>query len=321
MRKIRSYFRQLGLGEVAYRYFYRHLSHLRDIQHTGGFSSYYRTRLGEQEMIQFCESVQRQDASLNKPPLKPIFLTGEKYWHQTLLCSLTLQKFSERPVHPTLIDDGSLSDSRITPFRRCFSEVQVIKIEQTEQQLDRVLPRKQYPALRAWRTKHPLLKKLTDVFLAREDGGILLDSDMLFFRKPEFLLDRFDRITRPCCMQDVHTAYGFSRGLLNALASGPIPEKANIGILGLPDHSLNPQELEKWLAHCIAREGRVYNLVQALCALHFSRAGVDVAPKSDYVVIDQSPRDWQPDAALYHFVAKANPLYFQLAWKRALSLP
>jgi len=321
MSNLHQISRRYGLGKLAYQLYFRPLSKLRDIRQAGGWAAHQRTRRGEAEMKRGCYRIRPAQRFSSTPPLEPFFLTGSHYWHQTFWCAYSLQQVSGRPVVPTLVDDGSLEEEHLSPFRANFPEVRLVSIKTTEENLDRVLPRKYFPGLRTWREKHPLLRKLTDVFLAREEGGILLDSDMLFFRKPEFLLDRFDRITRPCCMQDVHTAYGFSRGLLNALASGPIPEKANIGILGLPNHSLNPEELEKWLAHCIAREGRVYNLVQALCALHFSRAGVDVAPKSDYVVIDQSPRDWQPDAALYHFVAKAKPLYFQLAWKRALSLP
>jgi len=314
MGNLRKIIRRWELGKIAYQLWFRPVSAIRDIRRAGGWVRYQKTRRGEAEMKKACSKLSPAPSFPSTPPLEPLFLTGRNYWHQTFWCAYSLQQVSGRPVIPTLVDDGSLEEDHLAPFRANFPEVRLVSIKTTEKNLDRVLPRKHFPGLRTWREKHPLLRKLTDVFLAREEGGILLDSDMLFFHKPEFLLDRFDRITRPCCMQDVHTAYGFSRGLLNALASGPIPEKANIGILGLPNHSLNPEELEEWLAHCIAREGRVYNLVQALCALHFSRTGVDIAPESDYVVIDHSPQEWHPHASLYHFVAGAKPLYFQSAW-------
>jgi len=52
-----------------------------------------------------------------------------------------------------------------------------------ENRVDQYLPRESYPHLRARRDIYPNLKKLIDVHIGQIGWKLVLDSDMLFFRK------------------------------------------------------------------------------------------------------------------------------------------
>ena len=58
------------------------------------------------------------------------------------------------------------------------------------------------------------MRKLTDVHAGRTGWRLFLDSDMLFFARPDFLLAWLADPRQPCHMIDVVSAYGYSPGLM-----------------------------------------------------------------------------------------------------------
>ncbi|MEM1157465.1 MAG: hypothetical protein AAF649_01170 [Verrucomicrobiota bacterium] len=250
--------------------------------------------------------------------LEPVYLTGERYWHQTFCCAYSLQLHSGCSVIPHLYDDGTLTPKHTAPFLKNFREVRITTADEIAATLDRQLPAETFPALRYWRIKHPLLKKLTDIFIGQKKPRLLLDSDMLFYHKPDYLIDWCLDPHHACCMQDIVEAYGYPRSFLENLAGSSLPSKANIGILGLLPGQLNPAQMEEWLKKMIHEHGKSYNLVQGLCSMLFAQNGISIAPAKEYKLENTSAAGWQPDATMIHFVSDAKAVYFQHAWKLAM---
>ena len=252
-------------------------------------------------------------------PLKVHFLTGEDHWYQTLFCFVSLQRFVESRITPVLYSDGSLSKPYREQVRRVVPWVEIQTQREIEARLDDAIPRDQYALLREWRNIQPLTRKVTDLHAGSEGWKVLLDSDMLFFRKPDVLIDYLRRPEKPCFMVDVHTAYGYSPQLRYRLADGPIPEAANIGIFGLKSDEVDFDRLQHWLRVMVEEEDTSYNITQGLSSLIFSGYDCTVFPPDEYVVFPSLAEGRSPSAALHHYVAESRRSYFQHGWRHVLN--
>lgn len=80
--------------------------------------------------------------------------------------------------------------------------------------------------MRERRLEQPLLRKLTDFHAGSTGWKLFLDSDMLFFHQPSFLLDWLRNPQYPCYMVDIANYYGYSNELMVSLAQAPIPDSS-----------------------------------------------------------------------------------------------
>src|SRR5690606_23457654 len=166
-------------------------------------------------------------------PLDVHFLSGKKYWQETDFCFWMLCRVSADPLRMVIHDDGTFPEEELAHFRRIFPNVLFHSIKSIESRLDEHLPADRYPTLREWRVRQPLLRKLTDLHAGTTGWKMLLDSDMIFFRRPEYLLEWMRGDKKPLYMVDVKNAYGFSHRLRHGIVQKPIHDKINIGIFGL----------------------------------------------------------------------------------------
>ena len=88
-----------------------------------------------------------------------------------------------------VIDDGTLKDEHAAELGRNFPGLQIRWAVDIENILDKHLPVEKFPVLRHRRQVYPHLRKLTDVHAGGTGWKLVLDSDMLFHHRPDFLLD------------------------------------------------------------------------------------------------------------------------------------
>ena len=143
----------------------------------------------------------------------------------------------------------------------------------------------------------------------------MLDSDLLFFRRPEFLLDWLAAPDRPLHAVDCEESYGYSRALMEQLSGAPIPRLVNVGLCGLRSEAIDWDELEAWTAGLQARERTNYYLEQALVAMLAARQPCAVAPAKDYVTLPGRAEVLAPRAVMHHYVANAKRWYFRHGWR------
>jgi hypothetical protein len=249
-------------------------------------------------------------------PDKIYFLSGRRFWYQTCFCAYSMITQSGVYLRPVIYDDGTLSPSYQDAIRRIFPDAEIIAAEAIAAQLDQALPVHSFPTLRSRRLEYFNLRKLTDIHAGSQGWKLVLDSDMLFFRRPEFLLNWLQDPQNPCYMVDVATAYGYSEKLMTRLAGTSIPDRVNVGICGLNSTAIDWEELEYWCKTMIETEGTNYYQEQAMAAMLMARFPSAVAPAEEYVLMPDRAEVKAPRAVMHHYVADSKFWYFRYGWQQ-----
>jgi hypothetical protein len=148
-------------------------------------------RTGENQMKKAVRQLPPIEFSKDKV-LEVCYLTGEKYWHQTIFCAYTLARSLNGRVGIKLYSDGTLTDDHIRMIRKVLPGVESIPEMQVISYLDAILPEKKYPTLRYLRNWHPFFRRLTDIHTS-PSWTMHLDSDMIFFDKPGQVLAAYEK--------------------------------------------------------------------------------------------------------------------------------
>ncbi|MBX9757796.1 MAG: hypothetical protein K2Y29_03395, partial [Beijerinckiaceae bacterium] len=222
-----------------------------------------------------------------------------------------------RPLRFVIVDDGTLSAKRINDLRSLLTGCKIVCAAEIEARLDANLPASRFPVLRKRRLHYPHLRKLTDIHVGSHGWKLVLDSDMLFHKRPDFLLRWLANPTAPIHMTDVENAYGYTHDLMESLTGHLIPDRVNVGVCGLNSSALDWPRLERWCEELMLREGSHYLQEQALVAMLMS--GVPhVAISSNEAIVAPSLEECRtPSVSLHHYVADSKAWYFRSAWRDA----
>ncbi|HWA24095.1 MAG TPA: glycosyl transferase family 2, partial [Lacunisphaera sp.] len=304
---------RLGLGKLALALWHQPVGKLRDSLRNGGPWQERRTEQGRQAMEAAAFNLPALPAA-DGQPLELHLLTGRRFWYQTAFCLWTLARQTGRPLAPRIYDDGSLAAEFRAPLARLFPAIRFVAHSETLARLDALLPADRFPTLRERWLNYPNIRKLTDPHLGSTGWKLVLDSDLLFFRRPDFLLAWLDAPTRPLHAVDYETSYGYSRPLMNELAGSPVADLVNVGLTGLNSGELDWERLEHWCHTLIAHEKTSYYLEQALIAMLVADHPCAVAPAADYVTLPEPPEATACRAVMHHYVAQSKRWYFQRNW-------
>jgi len=307
------------LGQTLYRWWHRPLGELRKISAQGGPFEAWRTARGHAAMRRAAHALPALP-DVAGVPLELHLLTGSRFWDQTAFCLWTFAHHAGRPLAPVIYDDGSLNDASRAPLQRLFPRIGFVAREDIVARLDAHLPVEKFPCLRERWLVYPNIRKLTDPHVGRTGWKLVLDSDLLFFRRPDFLLHWLDAPDRPLHAVDCETSYGYSRPLMNELAGAPVADLVNVGLTGLDGAQIDWEKLERWTATLHAREGTSYYLEQALIAMMVAGRDCAVAPATDYVTLPRPPEDRACTAVMHHYVAGSKTAYFRHNWRHAARL-
>ena len=308
--------RLLGLGRVAYHCVHRPTGWLRDLYLEGGPRQRRLTEQGRREMeIAAAHLSTLPPLPAGAAPVTLHVLTGRRFWYQTAFCLWSFARAAQRPVTPVILDDGSLTAEFSAPLLRLFPAARILSAADILGRLDAHLPATRFPSLRARRLEFPLLRKLLDPHAGLAGWRLLIDSDLLFFRRPTTLLDWHDAPALPLRAEDIANAYGYPLALLNELAGQPVAERINTGLLGLRSDDIDWDRLEFWCRSLLARGGPQYYQEQALVALLLAGRECVVPPPDDYVLLPQPPEALACRAVMHHYVAHSKRWYFQHGWR------
>ncbi|MDY3557849.1 glycosyl transferase [Gemmata sp. JC673] len=316
MSRLRQLAKRLRVGRLAYRLVHAPRAFLKKCAREGPLNLWLARR-GRAAM---------ERAALRLPPApEPLgadvpcvyFLTGAQFWYQTAFCGHSLRVRAGAPVRIVVIDDGTLRAEHAAALARVLPGLEVRPADAVVRRLDEHLPASKYPTLRRRRLVYPHLRKLTDVHAGGTGWKLVLDSDMLFFRRPDVLLRWLAAPDRPCHMRDVESAYGYSPALMAELAGAPVPDRVNVGVCGLRSDGIDWDRLEHWCRALAEREGDHYLQEQALTAMLVAGTRCVEAPAAEYVVRPARPEAERPTAALHHYVAESKAWYFRFGWRRA----
>lgn len=308
------------LGRLVYHSWHRPRAWLRGVATQGGAWETWRTARGRAAMEQAAFALPALPAPA--PAAAPVelhLLTGRRFWYQTAFCLWTFARHAARPLAPVIYDDGSLAPRWREPLARLFPSTRFVDRAAAVARLDEFLPVERYPHLRERWLNYPNIRKLIDPHLGASGWKLIVDSDLLFFRRPTLLLDWSDAPGQPLHAVDCETSYGYARPLLDRLAGRPLADLVNVGLTGLRSDDLDWDRLESWTAALHAAEGTSYYLEQALIAMLVAGRPCTIAPAADYITLPRPPETHSPAAVMHHYVADSKRDYFRRCWRRALA--
>jgi hypothetical protein len=305
-------------GKILYHAWHRPTGYARSVLAAGGPLEVWRNDRGHAAMIAAARELPPLPAT-SGAPLELHLLTGRRFWDQTAFCLWTFARHAGRPIAPVIYDDGSLNAETRAPLARLFPAARFVTRDETIARLDAHLPAAKFPALRERWLNYPNIRKLLDPHVGQRGWKLVIDSDLLFFRRPDFLLAWLDAPKRALHAVDCETSYGYTRPLLNSLAAAPLAERVNVGLTGLDGAELDWEKLERWTATLHAREGTSYYLEQALIAMLVAGRDCAVAPAADYVTLPPPAEAEACRAVMHHYVAGAKRWYFRHCWRVALA--
>ena len=312
---LKSAARRAGLGPVLLNCYFKPVGLVRNSIAEGGPLQQRRTELGRRAMVEAAAHLPPLDAPEIDNGATVAFVSGARYWHQTIFCFASLQLHSPIRITPVIFDDGTLDQRLRTAISRVVPWARYVGADEIEKKLDKYLPEARFPRLRARRREYPHLRKLTDIHVAAWGWTLVFDSDMLVFRRPEALLDWFQR---PRCiyMQDVATSYGYPAHYLRDLSDCDVPERVNVGLYALNGPTIAWEAVEHWCSRQLDDYGPSYLQEQALTALIIAQGIRKPLCDRDYRVLPDLGEGKNPTAVIHHYVAHSKRAYYQFAWRR-----
>jgi len=299
-------------GRTVYNLYHRPLSYIRK----GGPWVISAEEIGKREM-EAAAYLLPPPKKITGQPIELHLLTGRKFWYQTAFCLWSFSAASGRPIAPVLFDDGSLSGDYIEPLRRLFPDLRIVTAEESLAKLDALLPEARYPSLRARRLVYPHLKKLLDLHVGQSGYRLQMDSDLLFFRRPDCLIEWHDNPLRPLRSEDIKNSYGYPIKLLKKLSGySQVPMRINAGVLGLRSEDFDWDKMEYWCRELLKREGPSYFQEQALLAIFLSGKECVIPDPNQYIIFPKPPEAFSCQAVMHHYVSSSKHWYFSQNWRK-----
>jgi hypothetical protein len=304
-------------GRIIYKLFYQPVDAIGKLYKTGFLRSLKQER-NRKEMHAAAFEL-KEIVHPGKETHDVYFLTGRKYWYQTAFCLYSLQRHVPFNIRAHFADDGTFDNDLEQQVHEQFPSSEMIRAAEIQQLLDAHLPEKEFPVIRRRRLEYPHLRKLTDIhLLPGSRPKLVLDSDMLFFRKPSALIKWLQQPEGFIFLRDSEESYGYSRQLMKELAQcESIPARLNVGIAGIPSDNINWKQLETWIMQLMEREGSSYLQEQALTAMMAAHAPYTFLDEKDYKVLP-TIENGQIAEVLHHYVAGSKYDYFVSGWRKAI---
>jgi len=314
--------RRANIGKLSLRLWHQPLARVRDSLRNGGPIAERATERGRAEMEGAAAKLAPLPERAGAAQFRVHLLTGRRFWYQSAFCLHSLSRASGCGVGADIYDDGTLDDRLQSTLRRLVPAAAIHTHGALTDRLDALLPESRFPVLRERWRNYPNIRTLIDPHLGYKGWKLVIDSDLLFFRRPSFLIDWILNPDRPVHGVDCEESYGYSRSLMERLAGAPVPPLVNTGLCGMKSESIDWCEVEAWCAELIAREKKHYFLSQAIVAMLLARSPtIATAPAKDYVTKPDRHEALNPRAVMHHYVAESKRWYFGTDWRLARDLP
>jgi hypothetical protein len=252
------------------------------------------------------------------PPCR--FLTGERFAHQTVFCARSFEWACGTHCRIEIFTDGSLRSEHAELMRRAFPCVVVHDDRATRDRLEQHLPLSRFPRLRAMREHSPLMRKVIDLHAGFRGPSLSLDSDMLFFRRPQALIDWMANPAHECYMSQSGDALAADRMSLEKTLGITLLPGVNSGIVAIHDDAVDWDDLERAAAALTEDHRRHWWAEQTLIAYHVSRRNARPLPVADYRLCNSRADLIGPLPVLRHYVHKAKAPYAAAEWRAWLKI-
>jgi hypothetical protein len=235
-------------------------------------------------------------------------LSGKDDW--LLACWMLASWFHHtgRNWQVILHDDGHLPAEAAAAFEKIAPAVRRISAQEADRAVIDALS--SHPACRDYRLAHPLARKIFDVpTLTPGERFIILDSDVLFFRKPDFILRWCAAGSDECWFnQDVSEAFPIPVAEVREQLGIDLWPRVNSGLCLLNRPAIDLDLCERALRETTLLKGHIWLVEQslfAICASARNRGGL--LPPEYEVSLEKKAR---PDAVARHYVGAVRQRFY-----------
>lgn len=309
-------------GRIVYRLWFRPLSLVKTCIREGGPIEQWITERGRKEMEKAAVSLSLSGIESQKSQLKPLELhmvVGKRFWYMAAFALVTLRRHLDREVVVHFYSDGTLTREQAKALGRLPITAFFVKDQEIRDRVETGLPQKKFPHLRERLENYPNIRKLISPHIGCCGPKIVLDADVLFYRKPEELGEWQERPEEILCATDVEESYGYPRADLDRLAGGRLPDRVNVGITGLVSENIKWDQLEQWCAELHQKYGTHYYLEQALIAMMCVKAGYRQLDAGRYITGPSRAQALSDAGVMQHYVDLSKKWYFRSNWRTALN--
>lgn len=200
-------------------------------------------------------------------PVSLHMVISEKTWKMGLMALRSLEWQTGLRWHPYIHDDGSLGENIMADLMALQPDARIIRRTEADARCTRLLD--SFEACRENRSKHNWFLKFFDTyFLAPRENYIVLDSDIIFFRRPreimEWIARRGDDLH---FMEDTREAYACPREELESGMGLEFWRMVNSGICLMNKQAVDLGLAEKFMARFAGTARHFQFLEQSLFAL------------------------------------------------------
>jgi hypothetical protein len=241
-------------------------------------------------------------------------LTCDRDWLDLIWCLKSLFAVCEYRFRLCIHEDGSVPPHGITALRAHFPDARLILRDEADQAMRAKL--KGYPRCQSVRDTNVLSLKVFDFANYLEsDRMMLLDCDILFFKRPAVLLQRITDPSYPCNSLNKDWAMGYSVDASVAQKMLPFDLQLfiNSGLGLIHRRSYEVSFFEEWLElpEILSHSHRIE---QTLVGLACSRFGHEFLPKEYDVRLTRT----EPSQVVKHYTGPIRHLMYREGLSRVM---
>lgn len=228
-------------------------------------------------------TLSRRPSQESKASVSVHMLVSSKTWHAGLLAAISFEFFTQRRWKLFIHEDGSVDEQTRRRIERVLPGVRFISRRESEEKTQLTLA--SYPACLRHRARHNLFLKFFDVPVFAEKRFVFLDSDVLFFRKPQEILDWVDSESEDCFYnEDTKEKYCIPRQEIESALGIKLWPRFNSGLLLMTRQAISLELAEKLLITFEATAHHPQFFEQTLYALMASAWNCGGALPSTYEI-------------------------------------
>ncbi|MFQ3671702.1 MAG: hypothetical protein SNJ84_09620 [Verrucomicrobiia bacterium] len=236
-------------------------------------------------------------------------LTGVEQFRMVLWMLASWFHFTGRNWQVVVHDDGTLGKHEEAELLTCVPQARLVWAKEADREVQSGL--RDLPLCRCYRERHPLARKLVDVpWLSSAERLILLDADVLFFKRPVEILRWVDGASdgsswfnedfqepSPVAPVEVEQALGF-----------PLWPRVNSGVCLLDRATVDLKFCDEVMAKLDLLSRNLWRVEQFLLAVCASRVGKGGLLPSEYEVSRGARRD--PEGISRHYVGAVRDRFY-----------
>jgi len=177
-------------------------------------------------------------------------LTSRKDWQACLWSLVSFYELSGLRLPLLVLSDGTLEEGHIRHLARVFPDARILDSTAGGVAVSNAISG--FPNCMRFRSANVLARKIIDLpILCGSPSILMLDSDILFLKRPEELMNRLDsnRRGRFVFLRDFQDAYYPSRSDIKRTFNVDIAPLVNTGIMFADVSNFEYAKLEHWLGH------------------------------------------------------------------------